>query len=101
MKKDFTQWHSEKTKVHQSESCVFFHEREIWWCRIGLNIGYEQDGKGDNFARPVIIFKKFNNEVCWIIPLSTIYANRDNIRGDTFVSPRGRSRLEFKHSKYK
>lgn len=71
MKKDFTQWHSEKTKVHQSESCVFFHEREIWWCRIGLNIGYEQDGKGDNFARPVIIFKKFNNEVCWIIPLST------------------------------
>lgn len=71
MKKDFTEWHGEKTKVHQAENRVFFHEREIWWCRIGLNVGYEQDGKGDNFARPVIIFKKFNNEVCWIIPLST------------------------------
>lgn len=71
MKKDFTQWHNKKTKVHQSESRVFFHEREVWWCRIGINIGYEQDGKGDNFARPAVIFKKFNNEVCWIIPLST------------------------------
>jgi mRNA interferase MazF len=37
---------------------------------MGVNVGYEQDGKGDNFARPVIIFRKFNNEVCWVIPLS-------------------------------
>lgn len=75
MKKDFNKWNSEKTRVHQEENRVFFHEREIWWCRIGLNIGYEQDGKGDNFARPVIIFKKFNNEVCWVIPLSTKIKN--------------------------
>lgn len=71
MEKNFTEWNSEKTKIHQTSSRVFFHEREVWWCRIGLNVGYEQDGKGDNFARPAIIFKKFNNEVCWVIPLST------------------------------
>ena len=71
MKKDFDNWNNKKIRVHQEESRVFFHEREVWWCRIGLNIGYEQDGKGGNFSRPVIIFKKFNNEVCWIIPLST------------------------------
>jgi len=71
MKKDFDKWNNEKTKAHQAKNRVFFHEREVWWCRIGINIGYEQDGKGDNFARPVIIFKKFNNEVCWVIPLST------------------------------
>lgn len=75
MKKDFNKWNSEKTRVHKDGNRVFFHEREIWWCRIGLNIGYEQDGKGDNFARPVIIFKKFNNEVCWVIPLSTKIKN--------------------------
>lgn len=71
MEKDFTKWGDEKKKIHQANNRVFFHEREVWWCRIGLNIGYEQDGKGDNFARPVIVFKKFNNEVCWVIPLST------------------------------
>lgn len=71
MKKDFDKWNNEKIKVHQADDRVFFHDREVWWCRIGINVGYEQDGKGDNFARPVIIFKKFNNEVCWVIPLST------------------------------
>ena len=43
----------------------------MWWCSIGVNVGFEQDGKGEYFARPVIIFKKFNNEVFWGIPLST------------------------------
>ncbi len=71
MKKDFDNWNIEKLKIHQTDGRVFFHEREVWWCRIGVNVGYEQDGKGDNFARPVLIFKKFNNEVCWVIPLST------------------------------
>lgn len=33
--------------------------------------------------------------------LSLIYADKYNIRGDTFVSPRGRSRLELKHIKIK
>ena len=36
-----------------------------------MNIGFEQDGKGFNFARPVLIFKKFNNETFWAIPLTT------------------------------
>ncbi|MEK7142477.1 MAG: type II toxin-antitoxin system PemK/MazF family toxin [Patescibacteria group bacterium] len=71
MKKDFDKWNGVKTKTNQANDRVFFHEREVWWCRIGVNVGYEQDGKGDNFARPIIIFKKFNNEVCWVIPLST------------------------------
>ena len=29
------------------------------------------DGKGLNFARPVLVFKKFNNETFWAIPLTT------------------------------
>lgn len=32
---------------------------------------------------------------------SLIYANKYNVRGDTFVSPRGRSRLDLKHNKHK
>lgn len=71
MKKDFDKWNSEKTKTDTKNDRVFFHEREVWWCKMGINIGFEQDGKGDTFARPVLIFKKFNNEVCWALPLST------------------------------
>jgi mRNA-degrading endonuclease toxin of MazEF toxin-antitoxin module len=38
---------------------------------LGSNIGWEEDGKNSNFSRPVIIFKKFSNDILWAIPLST------------------------------
>jgi mRNA interferase MazF len=72
MSKDFSIWNEKKTKIENTEKIrVFFHEREVWWCSMGLNVGYEQDGKGDEFARPVLIFVKFNNDICWALPLST------------------------------
>ncbi len=71
MKKDFQKWHNEKKEINTSSNRLFFHEREVWWCSIGVNIGYEQDGKGNNFSRPVLVFKKFNNEVFWALPITT------------------------------
>jgi mRNA interferase MazF len=72
MKKDYSEWHEKKTDIElSSETRVFFHEREVWWCSLGANVGFEQDGKGIKFARPVIVFKKFNKEVFWALPLST------------------------------
>src|SRR3989344_4164318 len=71
MEKDFQKWHKAKKELDKNLSRLFFHEREVWWCSIGLNIGFEQDGRGKDFARPILIFKKFNNEVFWAIPLST------------------------------
>lgn len=70
MKKDFQRWHTEKTAVDDIETRPFFHEREIWFCSIGINVGFEQDGKGEKFLRPVVIIKKFNNQICWCIPLT-------------------------------
>jgi len=69
--KDFQVWHSIKEKVHNEKIRPFFHEREVWWCSLGANVGFEQDGKGKDFGRPVVIYRKFNNEVFWAIPLST------------------------------
>lgn len=71
MEKDFRTWHNKKEKVDEKDSRVFFHEREIWFCHLGANVGFEQDGKGENFGRPVIVFRKFNKEVFWGVPLTT------------------------------
>ena len=71
MEKDFQKWHKAKKELDKNLSRLFFHEREVWWCSTGLNIGFEQDGRGEYFARPILIFKKFNNEVFWAIPLNT------------------------------
>lgn len=71
MKKDFQKWHEKKSWIHNKKPRIFFHIREIWWCSMGLNVGFEQDGKGVQFSRPILVFKKFNNEVFWAIPLTT------------------------------
>ena len=70
MKKDFQKWHKKKENVNELQNRPFFHEREIWFCYLGVNVGYEQDGGEKDFIRPVIVFKKFNNEIFWAIPLT-------------------------------
>lgn len=70
MKKDYTKWHNKKSQINEIEPRPFFHEREIWYCTLGVNVGFEQDGGGQDFLRPVIIFRKFNNEIFWAIPLT-------------------------------
>lgn len=70
MKKDFNKWNEKKIVVNDIGSLPFFHEREIWFCFLGINVGFEQDGIGEDFQRPVVIIKKFNNEIFWAIPLS-------------------------------
>lgn len=70
MKKDFENWNKKKILVNNIENVPFFHEKEIWFCFLGANVGFEQDGQGEDFQRPVVIIKKFNNEVFWVLPLS-------------------------------
>ena len=71
MIRDFGKWHDKKSHLDKDKERPFFHEREVWWCSLGANIGFEQDGKGDKFARPVLILKKFNKEVFWALPVTT------------------------------
>jgi mRNA interferase MazF len=72
MGKEFTKWHKIKTGIDSLERVLFFHERDVWWCSIGLNVGFEQDGKGDDYERPVLILKKYNLQSFLGVPLTTI-----------------------------
>jgi mRNA interferase MazF len=69
--KDFDSWNEQKKIIHEKDKNVLFKERDVWWCSIGLNIGHEEDGKGETFNRPVLIIKKFNKRLFWCIPLTT------------------------------
>jgi mRNA interferase MazF len=71
MEKNFQDWHNKKKDIHKNKSIPYFYEREIWWCSLGLNIGFEQDGKNENFERPIVIVKKFNKYVLWSVPLTS------------------------------
>jgi mRNA interferase MazF len=61
-----------KAKLHNmSNRLIGYKERDIWICNVGENVGYEEDGKGKEFRRPVLIVKAFGKTLCHIIPLST------------------------------
>ncbi|MBI2046432.1 MAG: type II toxin-antitoxin system PemK/MazF family toxin [Parcubacteria group bacterium] len=70
MEKDFDKWNGAKKKTN-AEPTRFYTVREIWWCRLGVNIGSEQDGNGQAFLRPVVIVRAFGPETCVVIPLTT------------------------------
>ncbi len=71
MEKDFDSWNVKKKKADDIKIRPMFKERDVWWCSIGTNIGDEQDGKGENFTRPVLVVRKFNHNIFIGIPLST------------------------------
>jgi mRNA interferase MazF len=74
--KDFEQWHRVKTGLDARRRSPTFQERQIWWCSLGVNIGHEEDGKGDYATRPVLIVRKFNRRIFWGVPLTTQIKDR-------------------------
>lgn len=72
MVKDFDNWNIKKQTIHNEGSLPTFKEREIWWCSLGVNIGCEQDGKGIESRRPILVIKKYNKNQLLALPLSSI-----------------------------
>jgi mRNA interferase MazF len=70
MDKDYDRWNKKKKRINQFEESPFYHEREIWWCALGVNIGSEQDGTGSNFDRPVLVIKGFNKNLLLTVALT-------------------------------
>ena len=70
MEKDFDKWNTKKKKIHGQPSAPFCHSREVWWCSLGLNIGFEQDGTGKHFDRPVVVIRGFNQNIFFGVALT-------------------------------
>src|SRR3989344_509759 len=69
MEKDFDGWNDVKKKTNAEEPRLYT-VREIWWCRLELNVGSEQDGHGESFLRPVLIVRAFGPNTCLAVPLT-------------------------------
>ena len=71
MEKDFNGWNQAKKTIHDAGEYKLYHTREIWWCSLGVNIGFEQDGSNEEHRRPVLILKGLSKQTCFVIPLTT------------------------------
>lgn len=71
MKKDFDGWNEQKKQANDRSAVPFYHDRELWWCALGVNVGSEQDGSGAEYRRPILILKGLSSDTCLVIPLTT------------------------------
>lgn len=74
--KDFDKWNELKKDIdgksyEDMDFPLYFAERDIWFVCWGLNIGTEEFGKNDQFERPALILKRFNEKMMYAIPLTT------------------------------
>ncbi|VAY88144.1 hypothetical protein MNB_ARC-1_1324 [hydrothermal vent metagenome] len=73
--KEFDEWNEIKKDISKTPQKFFIKQREIYWIYLGENIGFEQNGKGDEFLRPVLVYKKFSANLFYGIPLTTNVKN--------------------------
>lgn len=67
----FIAWTKLKVRIHVSEKKLYPREREIWWVSLGQNIGVEINGKNERFERPVLVLKRYHEDACLVLPLSS------------------------------
>lgn len=87
---DMDNWNIKKKIIARKDYSIYFKEREVWWCSLGINVGVEENGKGENFTRPVLVLKKFNSQSFLAVPLSSgiksgKYYLANLIRNQTFL----------------
>ncbi len=75
MKNIFELWSFIKNRIHHQEKFQHPKVGEIWWCSIGMNIGTEIYGKGNDFTRPVLVINAEGSESFIGIPLSSKIRN--------------------------
>jgi len=69
--KKYDEWNEVKKEMLHIEKKQIFKVREVFWLKVGHNVGYETDGKGENFLRPVLVLRKFSKDTFLGIPLTT------------------------------
>ena len=73
----FDEWNEVKKEISKKNINIGIKPREIFWVKIGNNVGSEEYGKGKNFTRPVIVVRKITKELFIGIPTTTTLKTDD------------------------
>jgi mRNA-degrading endonuclease toxin of MazEF toxin-antitoxin module len=70
--KRFLEWIKLKERLHfNSKNFPLFNNGEIWWVSMGENINHEINGKGKDFCRPVLVYRKLSRTTFLGLPITT------------------------------
>jgi len=81
----YNEWNEIKKKTQKGHRKLGIKPRDIFWVKIGQNIGSEEYGKGKDFARPVIIIRKLTHDLFLGIPITSSIKNNDYFHSFQFT----------------
>jgi mRNA interferase MazF len=84
--KEFDKWNKIKQKTDKKNIIVGIKPREVFWVKIGQNIGSEEYGKDKDFTRPVIIIRRLTKDLFIGIPLTTTLKNNDYFHQFSYIN---------------
>jgi len=70
-------WNEVKKDTESKKFFLTTKPREIYWVKIGQNIGSEEFGKSDIFSRPVIIIRRLTSDLFVGIPTTSSIKDND------------------------
>jgi len=80
---EYDRWNEIKKEISSKKQNLIFKNRDIFWLQVGNNVGFETDGKGKDFLRPVLVLRKFSKDSFLGIPLTT--SQKDDIFHYKFI----------------
>jgi mRNA interferase MazF len=69
--KIFADWTKLKIRIHVADNLAYPKKKEVWWVSLGQNVGVEANGKNNQFERPAVVLKVFNNQGFLVAPTSS------------------------------
>ena len=93
----FNEWNEEKKSIEKKRVReVYIKQRQIWNVKMGKNIGFEENGKGQ-FMRPVVVIKKVGGLYFTVALTSVNHSSyfHFTLNENTYIDPY----YETKHSK--
>lgn len=88
----FDNWNEVKKKTEVNQRKLGIKQREIFWVKIGQNIGDEEFGKGEIFSRPVLVLKQLTQDLFIGIPITTTIKDNDYFHAFEFETKKGISK---------
>ncbi len=86
----YDEWNEVKKETNKNKRKLGIKTREIFWAKIGQNIGSEEYGKDKNFARPVIILRKLTSDLFIGIPFTSKLKNNDYFHTFEYINKQNR-----------
>lgn len=74
---EYDNWNSVKKKTAKANIKLGIRPRDIFWAKIGHNLGSEEHGKNQNFSRPLIVVRKLTSDLFIGISLTSTVKNND------------------------